>query len=274
LRILVTNDDGVSSEGLWTLVRELTDAGEVCVVAPDRDMSGVGTGLTLLDVLRVHEYSSPVAGVVAYSVQGTPADCVILAVGSLFSGPFDLLVSGINPGANIGLDVLCSGTVGGALQGSYLQIPAIAVSAVYSDPARVRYGPAARAAGALARGLGSGPVRWPLVLNVNVPDVGSAEIEGVEVTRVGPLAYRPNVQRTQDGRRTYYWIKHNEPVLDDPPEGTDVWAVRNRRISITPLDLGLTDGAAPASLRDLTDEVRAAMGLDSVDTGAQAAAGG
>jgi 5'-nucleotidase len=274
LRILVTNDDGVTSDGLWTLVKELVDVGEVCVVAPDRDMSGVGTGLTLLDVLRVHEYTSPVDGVVAYSVQGTPADCVILAVGSLFSGPFDLLVSGINPGANIGLDVLCSGTVGGALQGSYLQIPAIAVSAVYSDPARVRYGPAARAAGALARGLGSSPVKGPLVLNVNVPDVGFDEIEGVEVTQVGPLAYRPNVERTQDGRRTYYWIKHNEPVVDVPPVGTDVWAVRNRRISITPLDLGLTDGARPTSLRALTDGVRAAIGPGSVDTKARTASEG
>jgi 5'-nucleotidase len=266
LRILVTNDDGVNSDGLWSLVRELKDVGEVCVAAPDRDMSGVGTGITLLDVLRVHEYSSPVDGVVAYSVQGTPADCVILAISSLFNGPFDLLVSGINPGANLGLDVLCSGTVGGALQGFYLQIPAIAVSAVYSKTTQVRYEPAARTTGALARGLRSSPVEGPLVLNVNLPDVGSGEIEGVEVTRIGPVAYRQNVERTQDGRRTYYWIRHNEPVVDVPPEGTDIWAIRSRRVSITPMDLGLTNGAPPPSLQALTDRVREALGLGSVDT--------
>ena len=268
MRILVTNDDGVNAEGLWPLVRALHDVGEVCVVAPDRDKSGVGTGMTLLDVVRVHDYSSPVDGVEAYSVEGTPSDCVILATQSLFTAPFDLVVSGINAGANIGLDVLSSGTVGAALQGFCLNIPSIAVSAVYSDTTEVRYAAAARAAQALASGLSEAATSEPLLLNVNLPDVEPEGIQGVEVTQTGALGYRPNVERRQVGRRTHYWIRYKLPESPAPSEGSDIWAIRRGRVSITPMDLGLHSSVPAQLIQALADRVRVALGLGDTDTAA------
>ena len=266
MRILVTNDDGANAEGLWPLVRALHDVGEVCVVAPDRDMSGVGTGMTLLDVIRVHDYSSPVDGVEAYSIEGTPSDCVILATQSLFTAPFDLVVSGINAGANMGLDVLSSGTVGAALQGFCLNIPSIAVSAVYSDTTEVRYEAAARAAQALASGLSEATTSEPLLLNVNLPDAEPEVIKGVETTQIGAIAYQPNVERRKVGRRTHYWIRYKLPDSPAPAEGSDIWAVRSGRVSITPMDLGLTNGAPTPLIQALTDRVREALGLGDTDT--------
>lgn len=259
MRILVTNDDGVHSEGIRALAKALSEVGDVFVVAPDRDKSGVGTAMTLLDVLRVRHVSSPLDAVEAYSVEGTPADCVILACGTLFTEPFDLVVSGINPGANLGLDVLSSGTVGGALQAYYREIPSMAVSAVYSKDTEVRYEAASRSAAVLARRLGNGDHTGTPVLNVNVPDVEPEGIQGVEVTRLGPRAFLEDVEIGQIGRRTHYWIKHNKPAIDHPAEGTDVWAVLNNRVSITPIEPIFTDGKPPAVLGPLTEEVRSAF---------------
>ena len=260
MRILVTNDDGVHSEGLWSLAKALKDVGHVCVVAPDRDLSGIGTAMTLSSIVRAHEMASPVDGVEARSVQGTPADCIILATESLFNDPFDLVVSGINQGANLGLDVLSSGTIGAALQGYYLSIPSIAISAVYTTDTGVRYEAASRTARALARRLGNHPPKGPLLLNVNLPDAEPDSIEHVEITRLGPRAYLESVERGRDGRRTHYWIKHNKPQIDEAEMGTDVWAVRNNRVSITPIDVALMGGVQPQSLRELSEEVTAALG--------------
>ena len=128
MRILVTNDDGISAPGLWRLAETLSGIGQVIVVAPDRDQSGIGTARTLLEVVRVQEVASRTEGVPAYAVQGTPADYVILATEALSTEPFDLVVSGINAGANLGLDVFVSGTVGAALQGYFRGKPSTAVS--------------------------------------------------------------------------------------------------------------------------------------------------
>ena len=261
MRILVTNDDGVHSPGLWALVEALSDLGHVSVVAPDRDMSGVGTAMTLLNVVRVQEITSPVEGVEAVAVQGTPSDCVILATGALFSEPFDLVVSGINSGSNLGLDVWSSGTVGGALRGYMQDIPSMAVSVVYGKDAEVRYAGAARVARALARGLSDGAVNGPPVLNVNVPDVDADGIEGVEVTRLGAKAYLYKSDRVEEGRRHHYRIRYSGPAVEDPIDGTDIWAVRNNLVSITPIDLGLTTDAPEPWLLGLVDEVRSALGL-------------
>ena len=257
----MTNDDGVHSKGLWALAKALSDVGDVFVVAPDRDRSGTGTAMTLLDVLRVQHLSSPLDGVEAYSVEGTPADCVILACGNLFSEPFDLVVSGINPGANLGLDVLSSGTVGGALQAYYRGIPSVAMSVIYRKDTEVRYDTASRTATALARRLGNSAHTRTPVLNVNLPDVEPDSIEGVEVTRLGPRAFSENVEVEQVGRRTHYWIKHNKPAISRPAEGTDVWAVWNNRVSITPIEPVLTEGKPAVALEPLTKEVRSALGI-------------
>lgn len=261
MRILVTNDDGTHSPGLWALAEALKEAGDVYVVAPDRDLSGTGTALTLLNAVRTHDIVSPVDGVEAIAVEGTPTDCVVLAIGSLFSEPFDLVVSGINPGSNLGLDVWSSGTVGGAFRGHLQGIPSMAVSVVYTEDAEVRYASAARAAVTLALGLGAGALNGTPLLNVNMPDARPEDIEGVEVTRLGARAYLYNTDRVEEGRRHHYRIMYRGTAVTDPVEGTDIWAVRNNLISITPLEPGLTDEVASPSLDTLADDLRSALGL-------------
>lgn len=263
MRILLTNDDGIRSPGLWSAARALQQVGQVCVVAPDRDQSGVGTAMTLLRVLRAHEAPSPVEGVVAYAVEGTPADCVVLATGSLFPEPFDLVVSGINHGANMGVDVFVSGTVGAALHGLWRGISSVAIS-VEAVGDGVRYETASRAARALAKALSAPSVPRPLLLNVNLPDLKPAQPIEVAITTVGPLAYAPTVQRGQDGRRTHYWIshKHNEEINAGAAEGTDIWAVRNQRISITPLQPHFSGNSSAPVFTALAGEIAAELTRD------------
>ena len=241
MRILVTNDDGISAPGLWPLAESLCDLGQVVVVAPDRDQSGIGTARTILEVVRVHEAVSRIEGVPAYAVQGTPADCVILATETLSAEPFDMVVSGINAGANMGLDVFDSGTVGAALQGYFRGKPSIAVSvASLTD---VLYDVAAEVARGLAEAIAANEgLREPLVFNVNVPNVESGQIEGAEITRLGPKAYLEGVEQGHDGRRTHYWIRHNRPTGINAIAGTDIWAVRNNRVSITLVDPSAISG--------------------------------
>ncbi len=255
LRILVTNDDGINAPGLWAVVESLTDLGQVCVVAPDRDQSGIGTARTLLNILRVSEVESRAPGVPAYSVSGTPSDCVILAAGALFDEPFDLVVSGINEGANLGLDVLDSGTAGGAFRGYFHGIPSIAVSV--TAVTGVKYDTAARVARSLVESLDGD--RRPLVYNVNVPNVPSDRINGVMETFLGPKAWLEGVQRGHDGRRTHYWINHSRPTKADVPEGSDTWATRNNWVSITPIDLGAMLGERSGEFSELAAEVSLAI---------------
>ena len=205
MRILLTNDDGINAPGLWSAAEALNELGELTVVAPDRDLSGIGAAMTLTTILRAAEVASPVEGVKAYSVQGTPGDCVILATEALVKEPFDLVVSGINQGANFGLDVINSGTVGGAFHGYFRDIPSIAVSvASLTSP---RYDAAAWITHALGQAVLASPMPAPLLLNVNLPSVGLDEIEMVQLTRLGPKAFLENVERGGDGRREFFWIR-------------------------------------------------------------------
>lgn len=259
MRILITNDDGIHSRGLWSLAKALNKIGHVSIVAPDRDLSGIGTAMTLSSIVRTHEILPTVDGIEARSVQGTPADCVILATEFLFNEPFDLIVSGINQGANLGLDVLSSGTIGAALQGYYLNIPSIAISAAYTNDTEIRYEAASRTAVILTRWLSSNLPKEPLLLNVNLPAAELDSIEHVEITHLGPRAYLESVERGQDGRRIHYWIKHNKPQIEDAEIGTDVWAVRNNRVSITPIDVSLIGKAQPRSLQGVAKAVSMAL---------------
>lgn len=264
MRILVTNDDGTNSEGLWYLAEALTDVGEVIVVAPDRDRSGVAAAMTLLDVVRVESVRSPVEGVEAYAVQGTPADCVILASEALFDEPFDAIFSGINQGANMGVDVLLSGTIGGAIHGYLRGIPSVAVSTYFRPDGPIRYEAACRASMAIARELDAIPVSVPLLLNVNLPDAEPGALDGVEVTVPGDRAFLENVERQDVGRRTHYWIRHNrvnDKTLGDPDVGTDIWAVWANKASISSLNFGLIDGYKGESLERLVMKVRAEFGI-------------
>ena len=261
MRILLTNDDGIHSEGLWAVARTLRHVGDVHVVAPDRDQSGIGTAMTLLDVLRVNEESPQVEGVTAMSVQGTPSDCVILATESLYREPFDLMVSGINQGANLGHDILLSGTVGAALQGYLRGLPSIAVSiASLTD---LKYEAAAETARALAESIFASGARERLLVNVNLPNAAPAELKGVEMTTLGEAAFMPSVLKEGDERRSHYWIKQNRPNTKPPAEGTDVWAVRNGYVAITALSQVLNGSGAEDPHRSLAADVSAA--LDQLD---------
>ena len=259
LKILVTNDDGIHSPGLWALVEGLKHVGDVVVVAPDRDQSGIGAAKTLLGVVRAEEVAAKVEGVKAYAVEGTPADCVILATESLVQERFGLVVSGINQGANLGLDIMSSGTVGAAMQGYFRSIPSVAVSV--TSLTGVKYEAAALTAGRLAEAISRNAPAGPLLLNVNLPNVAPEMIQRVDITRLGPRAYLESVERGNDGRRTHYWIKQNRPTNADGGEGTDIWAIRKNRVSITPVDLLAGPGEPAVAIDALAEEVARGLGL-------------
>ena len=261
MRILITNDDGIYSEGLWKLAEALSEIGQVSVVAPDRNLSGAGTAMTLISIIRADKFASPLSGVEAYAVQGTPSDCVVLGMKTLFNSPFDVVASGINQGANIGMDVLISGTVGGALRGYFNGVPSMAVSSAYRHKQEIRYELAAEVARELARSLRDRNVTEPMLLNVNVPDQERASIECLDVTNLGPVAYIEEVETGQDGIRTHYWVRHRRPADIDVPSGTDVWAVRNGRISITPLDILGGNQCSSSTVEALARDVRGAFNL-------------
>ena len=248
LKFLVTNDDGVWSRSLWTAVEALIGAGDVFVVAPDREQNGVGTSMTLHAPIRTHELAPPpgysVDGVKTYAIEGTPADSTILALEHLV-GPVDLVVSGINRGSNLGEDVTVSGTVGAALQGYVRGYPSIAISV---GPLKdTRFEVASSILSFIAAKLAAGVKLPPALININLPNEPGDKIEGVQVTRLGKGSYRESVKEGSDGRRKYFWISRDRVVEDRQPKNSDVWAVRHNRISITPLHTGLTaDDHMPA----------------------------
>jgi 5'-nucleotidase len=250
LRILVTNDDGVYAEGLWTLAEALGEVGEVVVVAPDREQSAVGTSVTLHQPLRAREVIPLIRGVKSYSVEGTPADSVILALKGLIDSEIDLVVSGINEGSNLGNDVLLSGTVGAALQGYFNGIPSIALSVAALE--NVHFDVAARLAVVVTRIID--PLPKEMLLNINLPNLPLDQIQGVEVTQLGRRSYADVIEEGYDGKRKYYWIVRGEPE-SQPEEGTDIWAVLNSKISITPLHTDLTNPLALSSLKELSTAI-------------------
>ena len=260
MNILITNDDSVNATGLWTLAKALQELGTVTVVAPDRDQSGIGAALTLQSVVHTREIEPPpVEGIRTVSVQGTPADCVVLAVETLVSGPIDLLVSGINQGSNLGMDVMVSGTFGGAMQGYFRNIPSIAISV--ASLSNVQYEAAALTAKTLAESISSNGFAAPFMLNVNLPNATSDRIQKVEITRLGPRQYLENVERGTNGRATHYWIKHNKSINPTVSEGTDIWALRNSRISITPMNSLFGADEASSGYQMLADDVASSLGI-------------
>jgi 5'-nucleotidase len=237
MNILVTNDDGVHAPALEALAAALGALGRVTVVVPDRDQSATSHSLTLHRPLRIHRHGSN-----RFSVDGTPTDCVLIAYHGLLDERPDLVISGINHGPNMGEDVFYSGTVAAAIEGAMQGSPAIAVSLVtrepadFADPARFVHELAAEV---LRRGLPG-----PRVLNVNLPHRPWADVRGVRITRLGTRAYQDTLIRKTDPRgRAYYWIGGEEPVWK-PEDGTDVRAVTDGFISVTPLALDLTDAKA------------------------------
>ena len=235
--ILVTNDDGIQAPGLAILAGALEPLGEVWVYAPDRQQSAVGHGVSLHRPLRVHELRDQ-----WYMVDGTPTDCVMLAVRDLLTRRPDLVVSGVNPGANLGDDVTYSGTVAGAYEGMLLGICSFAVSDVSYSP--VHMNTAGRVARTVAEQVLTQGLPKDTVLNVNVPDLPYDELCGVAVTRMGKRDYQDDIVRREDPRGgAYYWIGGAEPSHVEE-EGTDFEAIEHRRVSITPLHRDVTNFGA------------------------------
>jgi 5'-nucleotidase len=237
LRILVSNDDGYRAEGLQCLADALRPLAEVTVVAPDRNRSGASNSLTLDVPLRVFPYGERM-----YYVNGTPTDCVHLAISGLFEFQHDMVVSGINDGANLGDDVLYSGTVAAAVEGRFLGLPTMAVSLVVSNG---RYfDTAARVATELVMRLTRSPLHASMILNVNVPDVPYEHLRGLKTTRLGHRHRSESVVRTRDPRgRAVYWVG---PAGEgaDAGEGTDFAAIADGYVSVTPLQVDLTRHSA------------------------------
>ena len=250
MRILVTNDDGIFSPGIKALGLAMRALGEVAVVAPDVEQSAVGHGITVRRPLRFkHTASAGFGEIPAYRVDGTPADCVVLGVHLL--GRPDLLVSGINIGVNLGLDLTHSGTVAAALEGASLGIPSIAFSLDTSGE-ELNFEEAARLAVAVARFVLETGLPPGTLLNVNFP---ATRPKGLRVTRLSTHHFEDTVvERLDPEGRPYYWIA-GRPVGEEE-EGTDLWAVRQGYVSVTPVSLDFTDYAFKARLEALLQDHR------------------
>ena len=233
MRILLSNDDGYLAPGLACLAQALRSVAEIDVVAPERDRSGASNSLTLATPLRVKQADNGF-----YYVDGTPTDCVHLAVTGLLKPEPDMVIAGINRGGNLGDDVIYSGTVAAAMEGRFLGLPAIAVSLV--GPAGRHYETAAHIVLRLIEKLRNDPLPADTILNVNVPDVPLDRIAGIEATRLGQRHKAESVIKASDPHGLpIYWVGAPGAEADAGP-GTDFHALRGNYVSITPLHVDLT----------------------------------
>lgn len=248
MRLLISNDDGIFAHGIRALANSMAEAGHrVTVVCPDRERSATGHGLTLHEPIRAEVVESVFhPHVKAWACSGTPADCVKLALGALLEEPPDLVLSGINHGANLGTDVLYSGTVSAAMEGTIEGISSVAFS-LTSYTAK-DFQPAACIARSIVKHLSQQLPPRPLLLNVNIPPVPLQEIQDIIITRQGIRRYTDLFQKRLDPRgKTYYWLAGEalEDITNDPnetlnPYPTDVEAIRKHCVTITPLHYNLT----------------------------------
>jgi 5'-nucleotidase len=235
VKILVSNDDGYRAEGIHRLRAALATLADVTVVAPDRNRSGASNSLTLDVPLRVFEAEPGV-----YFVPGTPTDCVHLAISGLFDFEHDMVVSGVNDGANLGDDVLYSGTVAAAVEGRFLGLPTIAVSLCTSGAPGGHFESGAEVARLLVTHLLKSPLQRALILNVNVPDVPFAQLKGFRASRLGYRHRSAAVMKAQDPRgRPVYWVGPAGAEQDAGP-GTDFDTIAQGFVSVTPLQVDLT----------------------------------
>ena len=253
MNILVTNDDGIDSPGLWALAEAMNRVGDALVVAPTEQKSGAGTSVSLHSGMSIDEVPSQVSGVEAYAVDGTPSDCVIVGLRQLAKGRhIDMVISGINPGANTGRDIPYSGTVMATLQGYFRRIPSIAVSLAYRERGQeLHFDVAAMVAESLARRVGNGNMPTDVIINANVPNIPLAEIKGMVTTRAATSSFY-SIPRGKGGESLDYAVTNLPTIADFPhqsvggleraiEEGTDIWAIMGDMISITPLRIDVTD---------------------------------
>ncbi|ELR65378.1 5-nucleotidase SurE [Photobacterium marinum] len=231
MRILISNDDGIFAEGINTLAVALAEIAEVIVVAPDRNRSGASNSLTLDYPLRIREEGNH-----RISVEGTPTDCVHFALNEWLDYRPDIVIAGINHGANLGDDVLYSGTVAAATEGHFLGVPAIAVSLVGSK----HFDTAAQVIREVVEQLADNPLPTNKLLNINVPDLPYSELQQWQVTRLGARHRAEKMEKATDPRgKTIYWLGPPGACQDAGP-GTDFYAIEHNHVSITPLQVDLT----------------------------------
>lgn len=250
LKVLISNDDGIHATGLQTLAAKLSQDHEVYVVAPDRERSAMGHALTLHKPIRIDEVEMKFPVSKAFSTSGTPSDCVKLALNALLDVKIDVVVSGINHGPNLGSDVIYSGTVSAALEGAIHGIPSMAVSLVNGSDklADFNHGadfiaeflPTAMAVGIPAKSI----------LNVNIPAVSRHHFAGVQITELGTRMYTDSYERRVDPRGgVYYWLA-GEVIETSEAEGTDVEAIRNNMVAISPVHYNLSNYSALTLLKE------------------------
>ena len=236
--ILVSNDDGIDAPGIFSLAQELKKIADITVVAPDKQQSAAGHAITINYPLRVSKFHKN-RSFFGLAVEGTPADCVKLAVRTLLPRKPDMVVSGINHGSNTAINIIYSGTVSAATEGTVLGIPSIAFSLATFEKPDFRY--AAKFAGKLVRFILQKGLPSATLLNVNVPAVKEKEIRGIKITRQGKTYWDDTFEIRRDpNNKEYYWLKGNIEVIDHS-EDTDQIAVMNNYVSITPIQYDLTD---------------------------------
>ncbi len=255
MRILVTNDDGIHSEGLdicEEIGRALSD--DVWVVAPEHDQSGVAHSLSLNDPLRLRQVAER-----RFAVRGTPTDCVIMGVRHVLDGKeVDLILSGVNRGRNIGEDVIYSGTVAGAMEGAVLNIPSFALSQSYNS--RSGHPPfwetSQRLAPDIIRKVLAQGVRRDALININFPDCRPEEVKGIAVASLGRRRQeRLHIDKRHDGRgNPYYWIAYTRQNSFQPVDGTDMAAIDSQFIAVTPLKIDITDESGMTGLAKLFEK--------------------
>jgi 5'-nucleotidase len=234
MHFLISNDDGIHAKGIQVLAKRMSRLGEVTIVAPERNHSGASNSLTLGNPIRIKEIEDR-----TFRVSGTPSDCVHLALTGLVEEDPDMVISGINFGANLGDDVIYSGTVAAAIEGRFLGLPAIAVSLVFEDQPQY-FETAAEAVALIVGRLMHDPLPADTILNINVPDLPWSEIRGFEVTRLGHRHRAKDSIKTEDPQgRPLYWIGPSGPGRDAGP-GTDFNAVERGYVSISPIQVDLT----------------------------------
>jgi 5'-nucleotidase len=239
LRILVSNDDGIHAQGLRVLAERLAmeTENEVYVVAPDRERSATSHAITMHKPLRVQEVPMG-ERIKAWATSGTPSDCVMFALGAMIDPSPDMVISGINRGANLGNEIIYSGTVSAAMEGAIAGYPSIAVSLAVSKD--YQFATAAEFVTRLVKIFGGAQIPKHCMLNVNVPDLPLEEIKGIVVTEMGFRSYTQSWEKRTDPRgKVYYWYSGKAieaPTLDT----TDIWAVSNGKISVTPISFNMT----------------------------------
>ena len=247
--ILISNDDGIDAPGLLALKQSLETVAPVRVIAPDRNWSAAGHAKTMHRPLRVRA-AQLADGSAAYKCDGAPSDCIAVGLLGFFEERPALVVSGINPNANVGSDITYSGTVAAAMEAAVDGVPAIAVS-LDTDERAQHFASAGEYAARLARRVLQTGLPPDTLLNVNVPDVPRDEIRGVQITRAGKRIYYDKLVERHDPRgHPYYWIGGEKPGGDIALHGTDIWALANHYVSITPVHMDMTNHALIQELQE------------------------